>query len=196
MNKLYILTGKSSSGKSTAERHLVEQYGIKSLVLNTTRPKRPHEKDGTDYNFVTDAQFNKMALNDEFIYNTIFNAYTEDGGDLQSWQYGLKKIDLDSDSVVVTDIDHVKVIKDYYESVGVEVIVIYFMATIETREERARKRQGNEFSLDEWIRRTMDEMRCYTIDKIVDLCDYVVDNEKEGAIEEFFKEVIANASIS
>ena len=70
------------------------------------------------------------------------------------------------------------------------------MATIETREERARKRQGNEFSLDEWIRRTMDEMRCYTIDKIVDLCDYVVDNEKEGAIEEFFKEVIANASIS
>ena len=196
MNRLYILTGKTASGKSTAESHLVNKYGVKSLVLTTTRPKRPHEVDGVDYEFVTDKEFNTLASKGRFIYSTIFNAFEKDGGELQSWQYGLIKQPLQKDSVVVTDIDHVKVIKDYYEGLGVEVIVIYFMATIETREQRARDRQGDDFSLDEWIRRTMDETMCYTIDKITDLCDYIVDNELEGSIEKFFKDVIFYESIS
>jgi hypothetical protein len=59
----------------------------------------------------------------------------------------------------------------------------------ETREQRARKRQGNKFSMDEWIRRLMDETRCYSVEKINILVDTVIDNTDPNAIDKYMCEV-------
>lgn len=63
---MILLLGKNGSGKTYITREL-EQMGIKRSVSYTTRPKRPQEVDGADYVFVSCEQFEKMALNGEFI---------------------------------------------------------------------------------------------------------------------------------
>lgn len=185
MSRLIIICGKTASGKNYTQDRLVTYYGFKPLVLCTTRPMRPNEKQGIDYIFITEDAFKKRIEEDKFVYYATFNAYAEDGGELQTWYYGLSKYELNCDTVVVTDIDNVEAIKDYYESQGNDVEVIMVDADLELREQRARKRQGNKFSLDEWLRRVMDETMCYTSEKIERLVDTVIDNTDPKSIDKY-----------
>lgn len=185
MSRLIIICGKTASGKNYTQDRLVTYYGFKPLVLCTTRPMRPNEKQGIDYIFITEDAFKKRIEEDKFVYYATFNAYAEDGGELQTWYYGLSKYELNCDTVVVTDIDNVEAIKDYYESQGNDVEVLMVDADLELREQRARKRQGNKFSLDEWLRRIMDETMCYTPEKIERLVDVVIDNTDPKAIDKY-----------
>ena len=51
MAKLYVLMGKSASGKDTIYRRLLEdmQLKLKPVVPYTTRPIRSGEEDGREY---------------------------------------------------------------------------------------------------------------------------------------------------
>ena len=56
-NKLFVILGKSCSGKSTILREVLAKLDIPVLLSNTTRPPRADEVDGIDYNFVTMTDF-------------------------------------------------------------------------------------------------------------------------------------------
>lgn len=62
--------GKSGCGKSTLERNLIKQSpnSFKKVVSSTTRPNRPGERDGVDYWFITDDEYD----NTDFIQTTEF----------------------------------------------------------------------------------------------------------------------------
>lgn len=60
--KLFILCGKSGSGKSTIESKIDELEIAKKVISSTTRNPRSNEKDGQDYNFLTEKEF-KEKLN-------------------------------------------------------------------------------------------------------------------------------------
>jgi len=65
---LFVLSSPSGAGKSTIARMLLEtDDGIAMSVSATTRPKRPGELDGVHYHFVSDAQFDDMIANHEFL---------------------------------------------------------------------------------------------------------------------------------
>lgn len=55
MGKIFCLMGKSSSGKDTIFKLLNEEntYGLKDVVIYTTRPIRANETDGVEYFFIT-----------------------------------------------------------------------------------------------------------------------------------------------
>lgn len=55
MYTLFCLAGKSGTGKDTLSGALLRAPGLnlRSLVLYTTRPRRPNEADGETYHFVT-----------------------------------------------------------------------------------------------------------------------------------------------
>ena len=63
MAKLYVLMGKSASGKDTVYHRLLADgaLNLKPVVLYTTRPRREGEEDGRDYYFV-DAGFPRRNL--------------------------------------------------------------------------------------------------------------------------------------
>ena len=64
---LFILSSPSGAGKTTLSRMLLAaDGGIELSVSATTRPPRPGEVDGQHYHFVSDAQFDDMALKDDF----------------------------------------------------------------------------------------------------------------------------------
>ncbi|HEY5710459.1 MAG TPA: guanylate kinase [Allosphingosinicella sp.] len=65
---LYVLSSPSGAGKSTIARMLLaSDDGIAMSVSATTRPIRPGEVQDRDYHFVSDARFDEMIANGEFL---------------------------------------------------------------------------------------------------------------------------------
>lgn len=54
MNKIFVLMGKSATGKDTLYKELLKKkdLGIKPVVSYTTRPIREGEQEGVEYHFV------------------------------------------------------------------------------------------------------------------------------------------------
>lgn len=86
--KLFLLVGKSASGKDTFLNMLLSDFKeIKPLVSHTTRPMRTGEKDGETYHFVDDATFEEMLDNGEFLETTSYTIESEN----KIYKYGLSK---------------------------------------------------------------------------------------------------------
>ena len=61
MSNIFYLMGKSSSGKDTLYRKLMEQNRLlKGIVSYTTRPQRAGETDGKEYFFVTEDEMKEV----------------------------------------------------------------------------------------------------------------------------------------
>lgn len=70
---LVVISGPSGSGKTTIVERLERDPRVKVAVTATTRPKRPHERDGIDYFFLTREQFLARIAAGEFLeYNEVF----------------------------------------------------------------------------------------------------------------------------
>ncbi|MCM3893951.1 guanylate kinase [Gordonia sputi] len=66
--RLVILVGPSAVGKSTVVRRVRELVPTLFFSVSaTTRAPRPGEVDGRDYFFVSDAEFDRMIAEDEFL---------------------------------------------------------------------------------------------------------------------------------
>lgn len=57
MGKIICLMGKSSSGKDTIYKNLMEDksLGLRKLIPYTTRPMREGEQEGVEYHFTDEA---------------------------------------------------------------------------------------------------------------------------------------------
>lgn len=62
MGRIFCLMGKSSSGKDTIYKCLLEdaELGLKRMVPYTTRPVRQGEQDGVEYHFVTEKKLEEL----------------------------------------------------------------------------------------------------------------------------------------
>jgi guanylate kinase len=68
-----IVSGPSGSGKSTLVEKILELPGTMLSVSCTTRPPRKTETDGRWYNFVTEAEFQRMVARGDFLeYAQVF----------------------------------------------------------------------------------------------------------------------------
>lgn len=75
---LLVLSSPSGAGKSTLSKILLQKDDNISLsVSSTTRPPRPGEVEGVDYNFVSQNDFDELVSKDGFLeYATVFeNSY-------------------------------------------------------------------------------------------------------------------------
>jgi len=69
-----VIAAPSGTGKTTLCRVLVERDpGLVFSVSHTTRARRPGERDGHDYHFVTQAEFRRMASAGEFLEWATYN---------------------------------------------------------------------------------------------------------------------------
>jgi len=65
---VFVITGTSGEGKSTLARDLVERLPELELAVSaTTRPRRPGEKDGRDYWFLSEEEFDRRLEAGEFL---------------------------------------------------------------------------------------------------------------------------------
>ncbi len=65
---LIVLSSPSGAGKTTISRMLLDADAeVTMSVSATTRPQRPGEVEGVDYNFVGDAEFDRLIAAGEFV---------------------------------------------------------------------------------------------------------------------------------
>lgn len=68
---LIVISGFSGVGKSTVIGNMFEAMpNLRFSVSCTSRKPRPGEKEGIDYYFVTEDEFEKKVANDEFLEHT------------------------------------------------------------------------------------------------------------------------------
>lgn len=66
--KLFVVSAPSGSGKTTLCKKLLDDdLGLEPSISTTTRPPRPGEKDGVDYNFVSEEEFRIMVKKKSFL---------------------------------------------------------------------------------------------------------------------------------
>ena len=72
---LYIVSAPSGAGKTSLIKALLESApNLAMSVSHTTRARRPYEKDGADYHFVTEAEFRRLIEQDLFLeHATVFD---------------------------------------------------------------------------------------------------------------------------
>jgi guanylate kinase len=97
MGKIFYVMGKSSSGKDSLYRALLNhpELQLKRIVLYTTRPIRAGEKDGEEYHFVGEKELEALDQAQKVIelrsYDTVQGIWkyftVDDGIDLSSRDY-------------------------------------------------------------------------------------------------------------
>ena len=96
MGKIYYVIGKSSSGKDTIYKQLIQRtdLDLHELVLYTTRPIRSGETDGVEYFFVSEEKYEQLksagSIIEERAYQTVYGIwkyFTVDDGQIDLLKY-------------------------------------------------------------------------------------------------------------
>jgi guanylate kinase len=73
---VFVITGPSGVGKGTLIRGLLERVpGLELSVSATTRPPRPGERDGVDYHFLGDEEFDRRVAKGEFVEHARYSGH-------------------------------------------------------------------------------------------------------------------------
>lgn len=117
---LFIVSAPSGAGKTTlVERLVVETPRLTMSRSYTSRPARPGETDGVDYNFVTRGRFEAMAAAGEFLeWAELFgNLYGTSAADTE------RILSAGNDVVLVIDVQGARQVRRR----GVEVSTVFVM---------------------------------------------------------------------
>lgn len=132
--RLFIVSAPSGTGKTTLVERLVQ--AVPDLVLSrsfTSRPPRPGEGDGVDYNFISRERFEAMIEGGEFLeYADVFgNYYGTSAGETERVLAG------GQDLILVIDVQGARQVRlRGFESVGIFVLPPSYAVL----EERLRRR--------------------------------------------------------
>lgn len=169
MAKLFLIMGKSASGKDTLYKDIVARFGdgLGTVVPYTTRPIREGEQEGVEYHFITESEMNAMDEAGKVIekrcYQTVYGPWyylTADDG----------QIDLSrrSSILIVTPAAYGK-LRDYF---GAEQVVPLYVETEDgLRLARALKRERAQKNpkYEEMCRRFLADAEDFSEEKLREL---------------------------
>lgn len=175
-SKLFIISGSTASSKDTTLNELSNRGVIKTLLSTTTRPIRATEKQGREYNFITEEEFNKK----EFIEKRVYKVANGD-----TWYYGLSYDEIFKcynnigNYAVILDVQGMRTIKEYINRTfkdSIEVITIMLQASYYTRLSRYLNRDKvTDDMVKEAIRRINADMN--EIEPFINEYDIVLRSE-------------------
>ncbi len=166
MGKIYCMMGKSSSGKDTIYKMLLEDADIpvKTIVPYTTRPMRAGETEGVEYYFCDEARLKELEAAGKVIelraYDTVHGI----------WKYFTvndhQMADDKQDYLLIGTLESYLKIRDYF---GKErVVPIYIEVEDGLRLQRAldRERSQTEPKYEEMCRRFLADSADFSEEKL------------------------------
>jgi guanylate kinase len=163
---LFVVSAPSGTGKTTlVERALALCEGLERSRSYTSRPRRPSERDGVDYNFVSRADFDDLVARGEFL------EWAEVFGNC----YGTRRQDTEArlaagiDVVLVIDVQGARQIRERVPGV---IGVFVLPPSFDVLERRLRERcQDSDGAIAQRLRTARREVTA------IDLYDYVIVND-------------------
>ncbi len=164
---ILAIVGKSAAGKTVTGFELSQKFGFKKIITYTTRAMRPNEKNGEDYWFVTNEEFDKLSSKFADI-----KTYTRADG--IKVRYGFSIDDSEDFTYIILDpfgYLHLRML-------NVDMVGVYIHCRDSIRVHRSHVRGD----ADDEIRRRIktDEEDFQDIEQYV---EYVVDNEYENEVD-------------
>jgi guanylate kinase len=177
---LIVISGPTCAGKDSVVRELVkDNKNAIRLVTTNSRPKRPDEKEGVDYYFISRQEFEEKINKGDFF------EWVEYRGDYRGTQKKHIEEALKSGKDVLWRID-VRGVKNINQKVKKEYpysAFIFLAEDLQVLENRMKKRATEKQKWQEWsLQRAVWEMNQYRD------FDYVVLNE-EGKLNEAVKNI-------
>lgn len=168
-----IVSGPSGSGKSTLVQRILELPGTMPSISCTTRPPRAAESSGKCYDFVSEAEFERMAARGEFLESArVFGQHSY--GTPKKWLEESRKKGLD----LVLEID-VQGAAQVKEKLPAAVALFVVPPSRQELERRLRDRaQDSEEEIERRLKRARDEILAFG--KYYDYCVVNDDVEKAG----------------
>ena len=166
MGKIFLLMGKSTSGKDTIYKELIknEKLGLDKVVPYTTRPMRDGEKDGVQYFFKKENEYLELKSQGKIIEERTY--YTHYG----EWRYFTVddgQINLkDGNYLVIGKLESYCYIRDYFGKENVVPLLIDVEAKIRLRRAMAREDKQEHPKYDEMCRRFLADEEDFSEDKI------------------------------
>ena len=166
MGKIFLLMGKSTSGKDTVYKYLIqdETFALKKVVPYTTRPMRDGETDGVQYFFKSEEEYQQLKEDKKIIeertYHTNYGPwryFTADDGQiaLESGNY-----------LMIGTLESFCSIRDYFGKEKVEPILIDVDAKIRLERAMHREEKQEHPKYDEMCRRFLADEEDFSEEKI------------------------------
>ena len=166
MGKIFLLMGKSTSGKDTIYRELIKNGDLKlnKVIPYTTRPMRDGEKDGVQYFFKDENGYldlkNAGKIIEERTYHTNYGEwryFTVDDG----------QIDLDGGNyLMIGTLESYCYIRDYFGKENVVPLLIDVDAKIRLTRAMHREDKQEHPRYDEMCRRFLADEEDFAEDKL------------------------------
>ena len=168
MAQIYVLMGKSATGKDTIYKKILEndRLHLQEVVTYTTRPIRKNETEGVEYHFVDKEFFDKCKEKNNIIEYRMYN--TVHG----TWYYFMVndgQIDLQSEKkyIIIGTLESYEQIRRYY---GKEVVKpIYIEIDDGERLTRALNREKEQSTpkYEEMCRRFLADSKDYSEENLL-----------------------------
>lgn len=194
MNKIFCIMGKSSTGKDSIYRTLINRknFNLKKIIPYTTRPVRVGEQNGREYYFCDEEKVTQLNKQNKIIelreYKTvhgIWKYFTADDG----------QIDLDENSyLLIGTLETFISLRKYY-GVG-RVIPIYIEVEDGERLARALERERKQSSprYEEMCRRFLADQKDFSKENLNNaMVDRVfMNNDLQETVEEIVSYINSN----
>lgn len=192
MSKIFIVMGKSATGKDTIFKELLERTKdhLKTIIPYTTRPIRTGETDGVEYYFVTSEKRDELKAQgkiiEERVYQTVMGEwayFTADDG----------QVDLSHDSyLMISTLEGYRSLVNYF---GAESVVpIYIEVEDGMRLERALNRERIQVNpkYEEMCRRFLADQEDFKEENLRDLHieKRYFNVDKETCIQEILSDIM------
>ena len=166
MGKIFLLMGKSTSGKDTIYRELIKNRDLKlnKVIPYTTRPMRDGETDGVQYFFKDESGYlslkNEGKIIEERTYHTNYGEwryFTVDDGqiDLAGGNY-----------LMIGTLESYCYIRDYFGKENVVPLLIDVDAKIRLKRAMHREDKQEHPKYDEMCRRFLADEEDFSEDKL------------------------------
>ena len=166
MGKIVYLMGKSSTGKDTIFKRLLEDDGLKlkNIVPYTTRPLRDGERDGKEYFFTDEEGFLKLKSQGKVIedrsYDTfhgLWRYFTVDDGQVQLQS---------QDYIMIGTLEAYRKLREYFGEDRVLPVMIELDDGVRLQRALNREREQDSPRYEEMCRRFLADSADFAEEKI------------------------------
>lgn len=190
--KLFIIMGKSATGKDTLYTRIRERHPeLEPVIPYTTRPIREGEKEGEEYHFVDADGMREMEENHRIIECRCYHTVRGD------WYYFTaddEQLEGSSDHIMITTLEGFEKLRDYF---GKDTVIpIYIEVDDFTRIGRSLGREEKQESpcVAEVCRRFLADEEDFSEEKLsrAGICRRVMNRDLEEALEDI-EEILAKS---